>query len=65
MQQSLAQEAELDAATPQFVGEADAGGEEDVLTLEEYEVQQQGQQVQQAQLAQGAGGAGAEGDEKE
>jgi hypothetical protein len=60
VQQSLAQEAELDAASPQFVGQADAREEENVLTLEEYEAQQQGQHAQQAQQEQeqGAGGTG-------
>ncbi|EFN53810.1 hypothetical protein CHLNCDRAFT_136516 [Chlorella variabilis] len=40
VQQSLARDAELDAANPQMVSEADAPGEENVMTLEEFEALQ-------------------------
>jgi hypothetical protein len=43
VQQSLARDAELDAANPDFVAEADVPGEDGVMTLDELEAEQ-GQQ---------------------
>ncbi|KAL4419764.1 hypothetical protein ABPG75_006862 [Micractinium tetrahymenae] len=40
VQASLAREAELDAQNPDFAGQADAGEEENALTLDEYEEKQ-------------------------